>query len=294
MHCDVKASVAASSHTACAVAPVAIFVFLSLRRSPSPFFLLSLFPTSLLSLRFGLGKCDDALLMLATAMASFLPPLPSFDPNSSFCCLPPPSRSRAATAGIITCNGKIAKPLLSSADSQSCKSSLVNLGLLLRAFVGFHCLSQFSRASVSRQHRLSSAELPPIVLSTGANTVILIGLRIWGMQGEGGHVTMGRTCDKGKGERFQRGRALQGDQQRAQHSGGPILHLGSILNLKGVDNRGSIIIHSVYLAILRTYSSSSLAPAFGDTRGGRERERGRNSSPKIFPSLIWGEGRAKI
>lgn len=137
MHCDVKASVAASSHTACAVAPVAIFVFLSLRRS----FLPSLFPTSLLSLRFGLGKCDDALLMLATAMASFLPPLPSFDPNSSFCCLPPPSRSRAATAGIITCNGKIAKPPLSSADSQSRKSSLVNVGLLLRAFVGFHCLS---------------------------------------------------------------------------------------------------------------------------------------------------------
>ena len=108
-----------------------------------------------------------------------------------------------------------------------------------------------------------------------------------------GDAGRGRTCDRGKGERFQRGRALQGDQQRAQHSRGHILHLGSTLNLKGVDNRGSIIIHSVYLAILRTYSSSSLAPAFGDTRGGLERG-GRNSSPKIFPSPIWGREEPKF
>ena len=217
-------------------------------------------------------------------MASFLPPLPPFLRPEFVVLLP--SRSGAATAGIITCNGKIAKPPLSCADSQSRKSSLVNVGLLLRAFVGFHRLSQFFRASFSRQHRLSSAELPPIVLSTGANTVILIGLRIWGDAGRG------RTCDRGKGERFQRGRTLQGDQQRAQHLRGLIHNLGSTLNLKSVDNRGSIIIHSVYLAILRTYSSSSLAPAFGDTRGGRGEERTQFIS-RNFPIPELGRGKSQ-
>ena len=133
MHCDVKASVAASSHTACAVAPVAIFVFLSLRRSPYPFFpLSSRLPFSL----FG-SVWENAMTLFSCLQRrwrhSFLLSLPSTRIRR-FVASFPPSRSRAATAGIITCNGKIAKPLLSPADSQSRKSSLVNLGLLLRAF----------------------------------------------------------------------------------------------------------------------------------------------------------------
>ena len=81
-----------------------------------------------------MGKYDDALLMLATAMASFVVGV-----------LPRPEFAvRPVLAGIITCNGKIAKPLLSFSDSQSRKNSLViDRSRFMRGPVAFglvHCL----------------------------------------------------------------------------------------------------------------------------------------------------------
>ena len=126
-----------------------------LRRIPIPFF--APFPVSFSTsfrLPFGLGKYDDALLMLATAMASFFVgvlPRPEFV-------------VRPVLAGIITCNGKIAKPLLSFSVSQSCKNSLVIVRGPVAASVGnVHCLHAISPARSKlhfREHRLSSAELP--------------------------------------------------------------------------------------------------------------------------------------
>ena len=95
-----------------------------MRRFPSPS-----------SVQFGLGKSDDALLMLATAMASF-PVL--FSPPSTRIRRFVAFLASAAAVGIITCNGKIAKPLLSSlSDSQSRKNSLV---IELRRVVGLMLL----------------------------------------------------------------------------------------------------------------------------------------------------------
>ena len=94
-----------------------------MRRFPSPS-----------SVQFGLGKSDDALLMLATAMASF-PVL--FSPPSTRIRRFVAFLASAAAVGIITCNGKIAKPLLSFSDSQSRKNSLV---IELRRVVGLMLL----------------------------------------------------------------------------------------------------------------------------------------------------------
>lgn len=99
----------------------------------------------------------------------------------------------------------------------------------------------------------------------------------------------GRTCDMG--ERFQRRRGLQGDQRRKHHSRGNIVNLGSLPNVKGVDNRGA---SSFTLYIWQFYAPIHLVhlpPLLGTQEEG-EGEQGRTQfiSPKNFPSPIRAAG----